>query len=696
MRTSLPPTIKPKISGPRWAIFQAVILLTFLWLVVRIYQIQFTDRALYTLQADQNRFDQISLPATRGIILDRYGVPLAVNVASGSARVTPALLPSDDAGEMAVLEKLAGLLRIPLQGDGVIVDERGFPQRSLLALVREGEGIAPYRPVVVKTDVPENIARLIIADSALLPGVDIEWIAVRDYPTGPLTADVIGYMGPIQGDVAKDYEARGYVLDRDRIGYDGIEFSMNDILSGNPGIQIVERDVAGAIVRTIGETRQAQPGYSLRLTLDSELQAAAQKALQKEIDYLNTYYNKTVTQRGVVVATNPRTGEVLAMVSWPTYDNERFARGIDYQYYLQVAQDPLRPLFNQAIGSLYPPGSIFKVMTLTAVLEEGIVTPDKLIEDPGHITLSNRYYQNDPGQAQKFVCWIERGSGKGHGLVDAIHAIAWSCDVYFYKVGGGFGEEVPGIGLGIERLGRWMDYFGLGQYVNIELAGEIAGVIPSPDWKRRTWGENWSTGDTYNSAFGQGYVTVTPLQMLQILNTIANDGVRARPTLIYEISDENGNVIKGFQPDLTDLRDRLRADWPQYHNGQAYPDTLSQSMQVVRDGMRAAVTIEGGTALGANLPYVTVAGKTGTAEYCDDQAAALELCIPGAWPSHAWFMTYAPVVNPEISIIAFVYNGGEGALVALPVARDVMEAYFKIKTRRAIQQQLTPAPTTLP
>jgi len=685
----------------RWRIFSGVVAISFILLAARIYVVQFIERGQYVQQADENRLDTISIPATRGVITDRYGKQLAANVASANVTVTPAGLPDDPDAELAVLEKLSSLINVPVTG-GVTVDEQGLPQRSLLTQVREGQGIAPFRPVIVKKDIPIDRARIILAQKTQLPGVGIEFVSAREYPTGPLTSQIIGYMGPIPARLGADYEARGYVLDRDRIGYDGVEFTLEDLLAGQPGLQTVVRDVAGEIVQKIGDPRPATPGYNVELTIDAELQQAAQDALTDEIKRLNTFYNKTVTERGVVIAMNPRTGEVLAMVSWPTYDNSRFARNIDYPYYLQVSQDPLKPLFNQAVGSLYPPGSIFKILTLTAVLEEGVVRQDDVLFDPGHIELVNRYYPNDPGQSQRFVCWIERGSGKGHGYVDARHAIAWSCDVYFYKVGGGFEQEVPGLGLGIERLAAWMDMFGLAKPTGVELPGDQnisqVAVLPTPDWKRRAWGENWSTGDTYNSAFGQGYVTVTPMQILNVLNTIVDDGNVARPTLVRRVLDSEGHVLRDFIPDTHDIRDLLRAYWPSspFHPGVAYPETLSQSMQVVRDGMREAVTIEGGTALGANLGYVPVAGKTGTAEYCDDNAAALDLCVPGNWPAHAWFMEYAPFANPEISIVAFVYNGNEGAIVALPVATQVMDAYFKLKAKRAAEQQAQPVTPTPP
>jgi penicillin-binding protein 2 len=700
---SLPHGPHPGVG--RLLVFRAVVIAAFLILAARIYQIQFLQREAYVLQADENRFDTVCIPATRGIITDRYGRPLAVNVASANVVVTPAELPEDDAEELAVLEHLAGLIAIPLSGELNTVDERGIPQRSLVTMVREGEGIAPYRGVVVKSDIDYDTARIIEAEQ--LPGVTVEWVSVRDYPTGSLTAHILGYMGPIPESRADEYREQCYVLDRDRIGYDGVEFNLEDWLAGRPGRQLVERDVAGLIIRTLGETPPV-PGYSVQLTIDADLQESAQRHLVEELELMRSLYPENVIgfDRGVVIAMNPRTGEILAMVSWPTYDNQRFARAIDYPYYLQVSQDPLRPLFNQAVSSLYPPGSIFKVITATAVLEEGVVTPEYLIEDPGLIQLENRYYPNEPSQSQTFVCWInqDRGEGFGHGEVDLVRGLAWSCDVYFYKIGGGYTdpetgrEEVAGIGLGIERLGQWMELFGLGAFSDIELAGEIDGTIPSPSWKRRTWGENWSTGDTYNSAFGQGYVLTTPLQMIRVINTLANNGIITRPTLVHEIYDANGNVVQGFQPDTTDMRDLLREWWPDTHDGALYPETFDATLGYIQEGMREAVLIEGGTAIGfqRDLPYVPVAGKTGTAEFCDNIAAALDRCIPGSWPAHAWFMGYAPYGNPEIAVIAFVYNGNEGATVALPVVTKVMEDYFRLKTERALQEQIQNATPTPP
>jgi len=695
----------------RLQVFQIFVVVIFIILAGRLYQLQFIVNEQFIAQADENRFGQVSIPATRGIITDRNGVELAINTASANVTVTPALLPADADEETAVLRRLASLVGIPYSGELNTVDERGIPEQSLLTMVRTGEGIAPFRPVIVETDVDYDIARLIIAEQNSLPGIDVEWVSVREYPTGALTSHVIGYMGPIPESLADEYEERGYVLDRDRIGYDGMEFALEDALAGQPGIQDVERDVAGEVVRVVGE-RPPQAGYNVQLTIDVELQERAQELIIETLDNMRRIYSTDEIgfDQAVVIATNPRTGEILAMVSYPNYDNSRFARNIDYPYYLQVSQDPKRPLFNQAISSLYPPGSIFKMITLTGVLEEGVMEPEDTIFDPGAIQLENRYYANDPAQSQEFVCWLNDDRG-GHGEVNAILALAYSCDMYFYKTGGGYPGEVEGNGLGIANLSKWMDIFGLGNYTGIELAGEIDGVLPTPEWKRRTWGENWSTGDTYNSAFGQGYVLSTPLQMINMMNTFANDGIMTRPTLIREITDQNGNVVQAFEPDVVgDLTGGYRNDPFTGEPAVTFQPVSNEDIRIVQEGMRGAVTIErednprlNGTAIGAQerVPYVPVAGKTGTAEYCDNIAAALERCIPGAWPAHAWYMGYAPYGNPEIAVLTFIYNGQEGSAVALPVSAAMMDTYFQLKSERAREQQLeeeeaNPQPTQDP
>jgi penicillin-binding protein 2 len=367
------------------------------------------------------------------------------------------------------------------------------------------------------------------------------------------------------------------------------------------------------------------------------------------------------------------------MVSLPTYDNEQFARGIPLDYYNQLLADPSTPLINQAVQGQFPPGSVFKLATAIGALNEHVITPDQVVTDPGYIIIQNRYYPNDPGLAQRLVNWFPTGFGN----VTFLEGVAESDDVYFYKLGGGWPGEVAGgtpgqlegAGLGIVRIKRYAQAIGYGKPLGIELPGEAAGLIPDPDWKRINLGENWSTGDTYIATIGQGYVLATPLQVLESAATVANGGKVMKPTLIEDYLDGEGNVIQHNTPQV--LWDITKAVPPD-NNWHVDP----QWIHLTQQGMRMVVT--SGTAEGrGDLPNVAVAGKTGTAEYCDNVAQSRNLCQPGAWPSHAWYVSYAPFDNPEIVVIAFVYNGGEGAVTATPIVKQVLQAYFYLKAIEA-------------
>ncbi len=738
-------------QGWRLTLFEAVVFFSLMMLAWRLYELQFVESEPYILAAEENRLQLQPIPAPRGVILDRYGNQLALNVPAFNVTIVPANLPDDDEETLEVYNRLSAFVDVP--ATRAAADAAGrFSERSLDELVQEGAGVEPYQPVVVAQDVPRHTAMRILEDQLLLPGVGIEVAAVREYPTGELTAQVIGYLGPIGPEEAQALIEQGYNPAFDRRGYAGVEFFLEDEIAGEKGSRLREVDVAGLPLRILRQ-EDPIPGRSVRLTLDVELQAAAQEALIRRINIVNAGAGRIITQSGVVIAMNPQTGEVLAMVSWPTYDNARFARSIDGEYYFQVLEDPRLPLINHAIQSIYPPGSVFKVITAVGALEEDVIDPYANLYDPGQLVLPNRYAPNDPAASQTFVCWLR----SGHGEVNMIRGIAQSCDVYFYQIGGGNPDVPPDVlrsgGLGIDDLFRYATAFGVGSELGIELPSETAGRMPDRDWKRRTHGENWSTGDTYNAAFGQGYVNMTPLQLISAVAAIANGGTLYQPTVIHSFLDAEGNVIEGFsrhilrtvrlpapgepatlllledmilqgrdslaclcEPD-SEFYDPQRCDPANYraeavYEGQSIPYTVHvprnyvfnggvcdatrfdpeyqvpfaspETLALVQLGMREAV-LEG-TAKPADLSYVTVAGKTGTAEYCDDIARPLGLCVPGNWPAHAWFTAYAPYENPEIIIIAFIYNGGEGSLVALPVVRETMEAYFRLQNERQQRQ----------
>ena len=723
-----------------------------------MYELQVIRHDEFEAVADENRFSQLPIAARRGAIFDRNDQRLAFNVPAYNVTIIPAQLPDDTEAELDVYNRLSALVGVPPTRE--IAEQSGQFARSIQDLVEEVEGIEPFRPVIIARDVPQLTAMQILEERIYMPGVDVAPAAVREYPTGALTTHIIGYMGPIPAEEADALEALGYNPAFDRIGYEGIERYLEARLAGQRGSILREVDVAGEVIKVVAQVDPA-PGQNVRLTIDTDLQAFARQALIDQLEELNRTAGRSVSQQGVVIAMDPRTGEVLALVSYPSYDNSRFARAIDVEYFLEIVADPLFPLLDKTIKGQYPPGSVWKVITAAAVLEEKVIDPDTLLLDEGQLLVENRYAPLDRAAAQRFVCWLR----SGHGRVDMIRGISWSCDVYFYQIGGGnpnlSSQTIRPGGLGIDDLFRYGTAFGIGSELGIELPFENPNRMPDPDWKRRNQGESWSTGDTYNAAFGQGYVNVTPLQLISSVAATINGGLLYQPTIIREFLDEERQVIEGFQPkvlrtinremmnpgdELTLLLledmlmkgesslacvcepnsawyDPFRCDPEGYRNTvdlnpdpgiedlQTYrihiplnysfngsvcqqvrfrtvntpyipPFVTAGALDLVREGMREAVIGEGGTAQPAALPFIEVAGKTGTAEYCDDNAWALNLCVPGQWPAHAWYTGYAPYDDPEVIILAFVYNGGEGSQVALPIVRRTMEEYYRLKVER--------------
>ncbi|MBI3242358.1 MAG: penicillin-binding protein 2 [Chloroflexi bacterium] len=653
--------------------------------------------------ARDNREDKINIPAARGVIFDRNGVPLASNVPSYNITITPAYLPDDEIRLQAIYQRLSKLTGVPVNTpplDAGAAGGEAQPQKGIADLVAENEGF-PYNPIRIARDVPQDAAFVIREQLRSLPGVGVEVAPLRDYPTGPLTAHIVGYMGPITKEVKDQYEALGFDASRDKIGYSGIEAWMQPILAGKNGFKFIEEDAAGLELRTIGEPVNPVAGNNLYLTLDVRLQAAAQAALTRMINDINLRANSTKSQNGVVVAMNPKTGEILAMVSWPTYDNQKFARFIPFDYYTQLKNDPTNPLLNQAVSGRHAPGSVFKLVPAAGALQEGIVDPNRKLFDPGKIVIENRYFPNDPGQAREVVCWKK----DGHGDVDMITAIAESCSVYFYKIGGGYAPDNIA-GLDIEGIYKYANAFGYNRLTDIELPYELRGLIPNRDYKRINIGENWSTGDTYIAAIGQGYVLATPLQVLDSVTPFLNNGFLIKPTLLKQVVDGEGRVVnvaldsEGSFVDSgsPDIRYVLSPAQVNYRDGD--PETpeidrvpvSQETIDIVRRGMEKVVVdgtgkdldrieLKSGGEDGGPVQIQTVqfAGKSGTAEYCDNIAQKKNLCKFGRWPTHAWFVGYAPADNPEIAVVAFIYNGGEGSLVAGPVVQQVLQAYFELK-----------------
>lgn len=661
---------------------------------LRLFSLQVLDGKSYVDQAEENRITKVSIQTQRGIIFDRNGVVLARNVASYNVVITPANLPVDpktydllkpNGAVQKIYRELSQMIGMPvskgeINEETVKVFKPCDNDLGIMQIAYIGDTNAPYDPVQIKCNIDQQTAMKIREKEADWPGVSIQVEPVRDYPTGELTSEIVGFLGPIPALEEDYYKALGFVPNRDKVGYAGVESSLQDVLQGKNGERQVEVDVAGKEIRTVGDPVAPVPGQNVRLTIDVRLQNAAKTALVGEIDYWNKFLNQIISTNGVAIAMNPKTGEVLAMVSYPTYENNRMARVIPGDYYEQLQQDPNKPLFNHAVSAEHPPGSVFKMATAIGILNEGVVTPEKIVKDPGKITIEQKFANNEVGIPLDYVCWVFKNTNAGHGDVNFLKGVAESCDVYFYKVGGGFENEVNP-GLGIWRIGEYARALGYGARTGIELPGESKGLIPDPNWKRLTVGENWSTGDTYISTIGQGYVLATPLQVLQSFQTLANDGKRMKPTLVHDILDSEGNVVKPFQPQMvvditkTPVINIYDEQWRTTGKLRTVePWTIAKA----KEGMREVVT--NGTALaqfeGDNIQS---AGKTGTAEYCDDVAQKKNLCTRGNWPAHAWYVGYAPYDDPEIVVLAFVYNGKEGSTVAAPIVRKIIDAYFELK-----------------
>jgi len=683
-------------------------------MVARLFGLQILDYKTYLNYANENRTKVFSDSPQRGIIYDRNGYILARNIASYTVTITPANLPDDPADIQQIYRDISALTGVPVNNgtvDDAILVSPCVSGPGITQLVELGNSLAPYEPVKIQCNVDEQVARVVREKMVNWPGVSVEVDPVRDYPTGSLTAHVIGFLGPIPARLEQEYKDLGFSTQVDKVGYAGVEASLNDVLIGSPGKRVVEVDVAGQQLRNLEPPISPTPGDNVTLTIDTRLQARAQAIMAEEIDYWNNrYYGYIRISSGAIIAMNPKTGEILAMVSWPTYENNRLARFIPAYYYKQLSEDPTHPLLNAAISAEFPPGSTFKLSTASGALNEGVVSLDQIIDAPGQLAVTESFSPTDPGFTRYFRDWIFDKIPSGFGKIDFLHCIAYSSNVCFYKLGGGYKQEIPE-GLGILRLQQYARAIGYGQPSGIELYGEASGLIPDPTWKRIYQGENWSTGDTYIASVGQGYVLATPLQVMLSAATIANDGKLMQPTIIRQITDPDGNVlVKWWNPQAQSVTDTPQ-ETNSYQISPFKPNLkwdvtvdpvikgyLCQNtycsptgemktiqpwvIQNIQKGMRMAVTEFRGT-LDNSYSFkdypIAVAGKTGTAEYCDDVAMSRGRCKFEAWPTHAWTVAYAPYDNPEIVILAFLYNGGEGGSVAAPLVKMVMNAYFEEK-----------------
>ncbi|WP_324780124.1 penicillin-binding protein 2 [Thiobacillus sedimenti] len=579
-------------------------------LLGRGYYLQVTQHDYYIQRAESNRISLVPTAPNRGLILDRKGRILAENYSAYTLELTRTRA-SDLEATLAEVGKLIEITPGEL---------RRF--RRLLAESHE------FETVPLKSKLTDEEVAILAANHYRLPGAQVKARLFRNYRAGPGMAHVVGFIGRINDRDLKALRAsgreenyRGTV----HIGKTGLEQSYEAVLHGRTGFDQMETDASGRAVRMLSRIPPV-PGKDLRLYLDAGLQAVAEHAFG---DYT-----------GGLVALDPNTGGVLAMVSKPGFDPNLFVDGIDPETWKTLNESPERPMVNRVLRGIYPPGSTIKPFMGLAGLETGVRTPSDSIVDPGYFMLPNSSHQ--------YRDW-KRG---GHGIVDLRRAIAQSCDTYFYKLA---------VDLGIDRMHDFLEKFSFGEKTGIDLDGESPGLLPSREWKERRWKKIWYPGETVIAGIGQGYHLTTPLQLATATAMIANGGKRIEPRLVEAMRDPLTHV---WQPLAPVVRDQVPIK----------PEDLA----VVRQGM-VDVVHPGGTAsvAGAGAPY-TMAGKTGTAQVVGiKQGARYDASrLARQYRDHALFIAYAPAENPRIAIAVLVENGGHGGSTAAPIARAVFDYYL--------------------
>ena len=601
------------------------VLLPFAILIAQLWKLQIVEGHSFRQLADINRFRVSPVSAPRGIVYDRNHRFVAVNTPSFSVSIVPAGLPQDNP-ERSYIE-LGKLL--------------GMNPSEIAEKVRGHKG-DDFTPVVIRSDVERETVLRVEEQHLKMPGVITVPESSRLYPYGPLMSHILGYMLPIteeqlavrQGDKQKGYRPQ------DKIGAAGIEATYERELRGKPGQKLYEVDANERPVADI-HIESPVPGHNLTLSIDVDLQRDVERILTDGMGE---------SQSAVAIVMDPRNGQVLAMVSVPSYDNNLFSVRVRPSELERLLNDPRRPMINYAISGYFPPGSTFKLVTALAALEEKVAHAGTEIVCNGALYIANPY---NPGLSQRLPCW---GT---HGRQDFIKGLANSCDVYYWTIGGGY-QDFEGVGA--ERLARYAEALGYGAPTGIDLPGEVEGLVPTDEWKRATYGEQWVRGDTYNMSIGQGFVLATPLQVANLTNAIANGGRLLQPRVVASISDAEDNPIRAIDP--VEIR-RLPVS--------------ESNLALVQRGMRAVMETD--DMRKHDIPALKVAGKTGTAEFPGPRDSK------GILPTHGWFTAYAPYDNPEVSVTVFVQRGG-GPSTATPIAMQILKRYF-----RYVEPSPTPTPS---
>lgn len=614
---------------------RAFLLILFLILGSRAAWLQLAKGDYYYLLAEGNRLRIETMEPRRGIIYDRNLKPLVRNTANFVLYLRPIDLPKNELDRDNLIRKVADILddgtTAPVENLGglsLVSDTASyFKIKTLLDQVSIGS-LESYQPLFIADNIDYDRAMLLSLKLSDLPGVFLSNKIRREYlfpviddKTGDKAlsfSHLLGYTGKIS---EKEYKTLGndYSL-IDYVGKSGLEYFWEKELKGVPGRKNIEVDALGRQKKIVNEV-PAQDGANLRLAIDEDLQRKAEAVV-------DNYLKKLNLGRASIIIENPQTGELLALVSVPAYDNNLFAKGIRQEDYQKYLNDPDRPLFNRSVSGEFPSGSTFKLVVASAALQEKIINETTSFLSTGGLHI---------GQ-WTFPDW----KAGGHGTTNVRKAIAESVNTFFYYVGGGYQDFA---GLGVERLGKYAKLFGVGVKTGIDLPNEATGFVPTADWKEETKDEPWYVGDTYHFAIGQGDMLVTPLQVANFTAAVANGGKLMKPHLVSAILDSNNNVVKDIKPEI------IRENFIDADNN-----------KIVREGMRQ--TVLAGSARSMQVIPVAVAGKTGTAQWSSKKAP------------HAWFTGFAPYDNPEVVITVLVEEGREGSSVAVPIAKEILQWYF--------------------
>jgi len=588
----------------RYKPFLIAVLIGFLFLVLRTWHLQIIRGEEFSRLSKHNRIRIREIPASRGMILDRRGRIVVDNRPSFDV-----FLVQEDIGDM---EKTAEFLHRLLK----------ITPKELGKRLEANKDRPPFKPVRIQSDIGRLHLALLETHKLDLPGLIVDVCPRRAYAYRDIGSHLLGHLGEIDSDELRQSQFREYQMG-DLIGKYGVEQQWEPFLKGLDGGRQVEVDAMGRELKVL-QGVEPQPGNNVFLTIDLDLQMTCENLLRGK--------------EGAIVAMNPQNGKILAMVSHPSFSPSLFADGINHEDWETLVQNPFHPLQNRTIQGQYAPGSVFKVITAAAGLEEGVISPQEILSCTGSYRFGNRTYR----------CWRKGG----HGKVNLHRAIVESCDVYFYQVGQR---------LGIDTLAKYAKGFGLGKATKISLSDEKPGLIPCSEWKKKVYDEVWYEGETLSCAIGQGYILVTPLQLLNVSSAIANGGILYLPQLVERIERANGKVVKSYQP-------IPRGKIP-----------LSQeNLLIIREALYGVVNEDRGTGRVARIKGVTVSGKTGTAQVIRLKEEVKEEETPYEHRDHAWFVAYAPMDNPVISVVVLVEHGGHGASASAPIARRIIHKYLNI------------------